>query len=190
MKAIELHRLVASYDLCRLRCTSLVVCARVECLNRWQLSTTFRAGGSDLTYLPNAVLSYVKDFVMNSEDAVTTDAQTTGREAAPLSDSIKITRQGKIRHWVKHGLTFFEVRSTISLSSVEKNRPLKRVHNRRAFILSPEQSRQATDAANRRSRRCRPIYHPSVDFCRGDHQARILESVGRLLGPADGVASI
>lgn len=46
---------------------------------------------------------------MNSEGAVTTDAQTIGREAAPLSDSIRITRQGKIRHWVKHGLNFFEV---------------------------------------------------------------------------------
>ncbi|KAG0708113.1 hypothetical protein DFH29DRAFT_520264 [Suillus ampliporus] len=41
---------------------------------------------------------------MNSEETVTTDSQ----HAAPLSDSIRITRQGKIRYWVKHGLDFFQ----------------------------------------------------------------------------------
>ncbi|OJA15714.1 hypothetical protein AZE42_09961 [Rhizopogon vesiculosus] len=45
--------------------------------------------------------------MISSEDAVTTDAQAIGR-VAPPSDSIRITRQGKIRHWVKHGLDFFE----------------------------------------------------------------------------------
>ncbi|KAG1735770.1 hypothetical protein EDB19DRAFT_1723404 [Suillus lakei] len=38
---------------------------------------------------------------MNSEE---TDSQP----AAPLSDSIRITRQGKIKYWVKHGLDFFQ----------------------------------------------------------------------------------
>ncbi|KAG2145226.1 hypothetical protein DEU56DRAFT_789536 [Suillus clintonianus] len=41
---------------------------------------------------------------MNGEETVTTDSQP----AAPPSDSIRITRQGKIRHWVKHGLDFFQ----------------------------------------------------------------------------------
>ncbi|KAG1717856.1 uncharacterized protein EDB91DRAFT_1188090 [Suillus paluster] len=41
---------------------------------------------------------------MNSEETVTTDSQP----AAPLSDSIRITRQGKIKNWVKHGLDFFQ----------------------------------------------------------------------------------
>lgn len=41
---------------------------------------------------------------MNSEETVTTDSQP----AAPPSDSIRITRQGKIRCWVKHGLEFFQ----------------------------------------------------------------------------------
>ncbi|KAJ8589486.1 hypothetical protein M405DRAFT_791617, partial [Rhizopogon salebrosus TDB-379] len=45
---------------------------------------------------------------MNSEDAIATDGQAIGTEVAPLSDSILVTRQGKIRHWVKHGLDFFE----------------------------------------------------------------------------------
>ncbi|KAG2036285.1 hypothetical protein BDR03DRAFT_921708 [Suillus americanus] len=44
---------------------------------------------------------------MNSEETVTTDSQL----AAPPSDSIRITRQGKIRFWVKHGLDFFQVSS-------------------------------------------------------------------------------
>ncbi|KAG1883513.1 hypothetical protein F4604DRAFT_1649431 [Suillus subluteus] len=41
---------------------------------------------------------------MNSEETASTDSQP----AVPLSDSIRITRQGKIGHWVKHGLDFFQ----------------------------------------------------------------------------------
>ncbi|KAG1796674.1 uncharacterized protein HD556DRAFT_1359280 [Suillus plorans] len=41
---------------------------------------------------------------MNGEEMVMTDPQP----AAPPSDSIRITRQGKIRCWVKHGLDFFQ----------------------------------------------------------------------------------
>ncbi|KIK44400.1 hypothetical protein CY34DRAFT_802713 [Suillus luteus UH-Slu-Lm8-n1] len=49
---------------------------------------------------------------MNSEETVTTESQP----AAPPSDSIRITRQGKIRHWVKHGLDFFQENSDQSLT--------------------------------------------------------------------------
>ncbi|KAG2041876.1 hypothetical protein BDR03DRAFT_913737 [Suillus americanus] len=42
---------------------------------------------------------------MNNE-TVTTDSQLAA--AALPSDSIRITRQGKIRSWVKHGLDFFQ----------------------------------------------------------------------------------
>jgi hypothetical protein len=60
---------------------------------------------------------------MNSEDAIATDGQAIEKEVAPLSDSILVTRQGKIRHWVKHGLDFFEVCSMALPSTVHNALP-------------------------------------------------------------------
>ncbi|OAX39936.1 hypothetical protein K503DRAFT_688618 [Rhizopogon vinicolor AM-OR11-026] len=45
--------------------------------------------------------------MISGEDTVTIDAQAIGR-VAPSSDSIRTTKQGKIRYWVKYGLNFFE----------------------------------------------------------------------------------